>query len=209
MSEDTRIRILIVDDHPLVREGVAAIISAQTDMNLVAQASDGREAIRLYRQARPDVTLLDLRLPDMSGIDVLMTIRAEFVNARIIILSTFEGDVEIQRALESGARGFLLKSLPLQELVTAIRQVHAGRKCVPPSVAAHLAQYFAEETLTPRESEILQLIASGNRNRDVADALSISEATVKAHVKHIMEKLGANDRTEAVLIGVRRGIIQL
>lgn len=207
MSEDTRIQILSVDDHPLLREGIAAVIEAQPDLNLVGQASDGRDAIRQYRQLRPDITLIDLRLPDMSGTDALMAIRAEFVNARFIMLSTFQGDVEIRRAFEAGARGYLLKSMPPRELVAAIRQVHAGKKCVPPDVAAHLAEYLTEDTLTPREVEILQLIAGGNRNRDVADALSISEDTVKVHVSHIMEKLGANDRTDAVVIAVRRGII--
>jgi len=163
----------------------------------------------MYRQQHPDVTLLDVRLPDMNGIDVLMTLRAEFINARIIMLSTFQGDVEIQRALEAGARGFLLKSMPNRELVAAIRQVHSGKKCVPPQVAAHLAEYLSEDNLTAREIEVLGLIAAGNGNRDVADNLSITEDTVKGHVRHIMEKLGAQDRTEAVVIAVRRGIIQI
>lgn len=176
---------------------------------MVGQASDGRDAIRQYRHCRPDITLLDLRLPDMNGTDVLIAIRAEFPNARIIMLSTFQGDVEIRRALEMGARGFLLKSIPPRDIVVAIRQVHAGKKCVPPDVASHLAEYMIEDSLTAREVQILQLVAAGNRNRDVADALSISEDTVKVHVKHIMEKLGANDRTDAVVIAVRRGIIQI
>jgi DNA-binding NarL/FixJ family response regulator len=178
-------------------------------MELVGQATDGRSGIDMYRQQPPDVTLLDVRLPDMSGIDVLMTLRAEFINARIIMLSTFQGDVEIQRALEAGARGFLLKSMPNRELVAAIRQVHAGKKCVPPQVAAHLVEYLAEDDLTAREIEVLALIAAGNGNRDVGDALSITEDTVKGHVRHIMDKLGARDRTEAVVIAVRRGIIQI
>ncbi len=201
--------MLSVDDHPLLREGIAAIIGAQSDMELVGQASDAREGIRQYRQHRPDITLMDLRLPDMSGIDALIAIRTEFVNARIVILSTSQGDVEIQRALEAGARGFLLKNMPSKELAAAIRQVHAGRKCVPPNVAAHLAEFLAEDALTAREIEILQLLTAGNRNRDIGTALSITEDTVKVHVKHIMDKLGANDRTEAVVIAIRRGIIQV
>jgi DNA-binding NarL/FixJ family response regulator len=209
MVQDTRIKVLSVDDHPLLSEGIAALINAQADMELVGQAVDGRNGIEMYRRLRPDVTLLDVRLPDMSGIDVLMALRAEFINARIIMLSTFQGDVEIQRALEAGARGFLLKSMPNKELVAAIRQVHVGKKCVPPQVAAHLAEYLTEDHLTAREIEVLGLITAGNGNRDVADALSITEDTVKGHVRHIMEKLGAQDRTEAVVIAVRRGIIQI
>ena len=209
MTQVSRIRVLSVDDHPLLREGIATIIRAQPDMMLVSQAADAREGIQQYRQQQPDIALMDLRLPDMSGIDALIAIRAEFINARVIMLSTFQGDVEIQRALEAGARGFLLKSMRPDELLDAIRHVHAGKKCVPPEVAVSLAEYLAEDTLTPRELEILPLIAAGNRNREIADILSISEDTVKVHVKHAMEKLGARDRTEAVVIGVRRGIIQL
>jgi DNA-binding NarL/FixJ family response regulator len=207
MAEDTRIRVFSIDDHPLLREGIGAIIGSQQDMYLVGQASDASEGIRRYRELRPDVTLMDLRLPHMSGLDALVAIRSEFVNARIIMLSTSHGDFEIQRALELGARGFLLKSMPPAEILLGIRQVHAGRKCVPPQVAAELAEYLTEEPLTRREIEVLVLVANGNRNRDVANALSITEDTVKAHVKHLMEKLGANDRTEAVVIAVRRGII--
>jgi DNA-binding NarL/FixJ family response regulator len=209
MSSDTRIRVLTVDDHPLLNEGIATIVNAQADMLIVGQAATAQEGIRLYRQHRPDVTLLDVRLPDLTGIDALIAIRAEYVNARILMLSTFQGDVEIQRALEAGARGFLLKNLPNRELLDAIRQVHAGKKCVPPAVAVHLAEYLTEDDLTPREVEVLQLISAGNGNRDIAMALSITEDTVKGHVKHVMEKLGANDRTEAVVIAVRRGIIRI
>jgi DNA-binding NarL/FixJ family response regulator len=209
VSADSRIRILCVDDHPLLHEGIASIIAAQPDMVLVGQANDGREAVRAHRAIQPDVTLMDVRLPDMNGIDALTAIRAEFVNARVIMLSTVEGDVEIQRALRAGARGFLLKSMPPNELTAAIRRVRSGQKCVPPQVAARLAEYLTEDTLTNREIEVLQLIAAGNRNRDIALALSVTEDTIKVHVKHLMDKLSANDRTDAVVIGVRRGIIHL
>jgi DNA-binding NarL/FixJ family response regulator len=200
---------LTVDDHPLLRQGIAAIINNQPDMVLVAEASNGREAIQKYRELQPDVTLMDLRLPDISGIDSLIAIRTEFTEARIIMLTTFEGDVEIQRALEAGARGYLLKSMPPAELMEVIRHVYAGKKRVPADVAAHLAEHLSDEDLTEREIDVLRHIAGGNRNRDIAEKLFISEETVKVHIKHIMEKLGANDRTQAVAIGVRRGIIQL
>jgi DNA-binding NarL/FixJ family response regulator len=209
MTEAARIRVLSVDDHPLLREGIGALVNAQPDMQLVAQAATGREAVEQYRAQRPDITLMDLRLPDMSGVDALAAIRAEFPEARIVMLTTFEGDVEIQRALAAGARGYLLKSLPPAELIEAIRHVHAGRKRIPNDVAAQLAEHAGEETLTPREIEVLRHIAEGNRNKDVADRLFISEETVKVHVKHVMDKLGASDRTEAVAIAIRRGIIQL
>lgn len=209
MSEQAHIRVFSVDDHPLLREGIAAIINSQPDMLLTAQASDGCEAIQLFRQHRPDVTLMDLRLPDMSGIDALIAIRAEFPEARVIMLTTFEGDVEIQRALEAGARGYLLKNMAPANLVEVIRQVYAGRKRIPAEVAAHLAEHLGEDALTEREVDVLRHIAGGNRNRDIADRLFISEETVKVHVKHIMEKLGASDRTQAVAIALRRGIIQL
>jgi DNA-binding NarL/FixJ family response regulator len=185
------------------------IIATHADLSLVGVAASAEEGIRRYRELKPDITLMDVRLPDRSGIDALIALRADFINARVIMLSSYHGDVEIQRALAAGARGFLVKSMPPQELVAAIRQVHAGKKCVPPTVAAHLAEYLAEDTLTAREVEVLALIAAGNRNRDVAEALSITEDTVKVHVKHLMDKLAANDRTEAVVIAVRRGIIHL
>jgi DNA-binding NarL/FixJ family response regulator len=209
MSNQTHIRVLCVDDHPLLREGIAAIINNQSDMLLVAEASNGREAIQKYREHQPDVTLMDLRLPDMSGIDSMIAIRSEFPEARIVMLTTFEGDVEIQRSLEAGARGYLLKSMPPKDLAEAIRQVHSGKKRIPPELAAQLAEHLGDEALTEREIEVLRHIAGGNRNRDIADRLFISEETVKVHIKHIMEKLGAADRTQAVAIAVRRGIIQL
>jgi len=209
MSADSRIRVLTIDDHPLLREGIATVIGAQPDMTLVGEAADGQSGIREYRRLTPDVTLMDVRLPDMNGIDAVIAIRAEFAHARVIMLSTFQGDVEIQRALAAGARGFLLKTLPPGELVAGIRQVHAGRKCVPVDVAVALADHLADDALTARETEVLTLVAVGNRNRDIADALAITEDTVKVHVKHVMEKLGASDRTQAVVIAVRRGIIHL
>jgi Response regulator containing a CheY-like receiver domain and an HTH DNA-binding domain len=209
MSDQVRIRILSVDDHPLLREGIAAIINSQPDMLLVAVAATGCEAIQKFREHKPDVTLMDLRLPDMSGIDTMIAIRTEFTEARIIMLTTFEGDVEIQRALGAGARGYMLKTMPPKDLVEVIRQVHAGKKRIPAEVASHIAEHFSEESLTVREVEVLSHIAGGNRNRDIAERLFISEETVKVHIKHIMEKLGASDRTQAVAIAVRRGIIQL
>ncbi len=197
MNDQAHIRVLCVDDHPLLREGIAAIINNQPDMLLVAEASNGREAIQKYREHQPDVTLMDLRLPDMSGIDSMIAIRSEFPEARIIMLTTFEGDVE------------MLKSMPPKDLAEAIRQVHGGKKRIPPELAAQLAEHLGDEALTEREIEVLRHIAGGNRNRDIADQLFISEETVKVHIKHIMEKLGAADRTQAVAIAVRRGIIQL
>src|ERR1700756_1422908 len=209
MTTEAQIRVLSVDDHPLLREGLAAIINNQPDMLLVAQASNAQEAMQEYRKHRPDVTLMDLRLPDKSGIDAMIAVRAEFPEARVIMLTTFEGDVEIQRALEAGARGYMLKSMPPKELVEVIRQVHAGKKRIPAQLAAQLAEHMSDDNLTAREIEVLSQIAGGNRNRDIAEKLFITEETVKVHIKHIMEKLGANDRTQAVAIGVRRGIIEL
>ena len=205
----TPIRIFSVDDHPLLREGIAALVNSQPDMVIVGEAATGAEALPLFKQLQPDVTLLDLRLPDTSGIDILIAIRTEFPDARIIMLTTFEGDVEIHRALQAGARGYLLKNMPPSELLDVIRQVHSGKKRIPPAIASQLAEHMSDEELTEREVEVLRAVAGGNKNRDIANKLFISEETVKVHIKHIMEKLGAADRTQAVTIGVRRGIIQL
>ncbi len=209
MAEGAKIRVFTVDDHPLLHEGLATVIRNEPDMTLAAQASSGREAVQLYRDFTPDVTLMDLRLPDMSGIDAMIAIRSEFPEARVIILTTFAGDVEIQRALQAGARAYTLKSMPPREIMEVIRQVHSGKRKIPVEIAAHLAEHYSDEALTQREVEVLQQVAGGNRNRDIADKLFITEETVKVHIKHIMEKLGASDRTQAVAIGVRRGIIQL
>ncbi len=209
MATSDRIRILAVDDHAMFRQGVAAVIRHQPDMLLVAEASTAGEAIQRFREHTPDVTLMDLRLPHMSGIDAMIAIRSEFPDARIIILTTFVGDIEIQRALEAGARGYLLKSMPPQELLEVIRQVHEGKKRIPPEIATHLAEHYSDEGLTEREIEVLGQIADGTRNRDIAEKLFISELTVKVHIKHLMQKLGATNRTQAFAIGLRRGIIGL
>lgn len=206
---DGRIRILTADDHPVLREGIAAIINNQPDMVVVSQAGNGREAIQMHREHRPDVTLMDLRLPDMNGIEAMIAIRAEVPEARIVILTTFEGDVEIQRALQAGASGYLLKNMPQKQLADAIRHVHAGKRRVPAELAAQLAEHMGDEGLSEREIAVLKLVADGNRNREIGERLFITEETVKVHIRHIMEKLGAKDRTQAVAIAVRRGIMQL
>jgi DNA-binding NarL/FixJ family response regulator len=185
------------------------MINNEPDMTLVATASTGKEGILKHREIKPDVTLMDLRLPDLSGIDVMLAIRAECPDARIILLTMFAGDVEIQRALQAGAQGYLLKSMPPEQMVETIRQVHAGKRRVPPEIATHLAEHMGDEQLTTRELDGLRHVAGGNRNRDIAQTLVISEETVKVHVKHIMEKLGATDRTHAIAIATRRGFIRL
>jgi DNA-binding NarL/FixJ family response regulator len=209
MNEESIIKIFSVDDHPLMHEGIAALINDEPDMRLVAEASNGSESLPVFRAARPDVTLMDLRLPDMSGIEAMINILKEFPAARIIILTMSEGDVEIRRALEAGARGYFLKTMPPKELIQVIRRVNKGKKYIPAEIAANLAEHLGEELLSIRETEVLRLVSDGNRNRDIAEKLFISEETVKVHVKHIMEKLAAGDRTEAVSIAIRRGIIQL
>jgi DNA-binding NarL/FixJ family response regulator len=203
------IRIGLVDDHPLLRQGIAALLADQPDLQLVAQASTGLEAIDQFRNHRPDVMLMDLQMPGMNGIDAMIAIRGEFPEARFIVLTTYTGDVQIVRALKAGARAYLLKSLLHRELLDTIRAVHAGQKRIPPEVAAELADHAGDDSLTLREIEVLRLIAAGNANKLVADHLSITEETVKAHVKNILSKLDANDRTHAVTIGLKRGIIEL
>ena len=209
MTNANCIRVLSVDDHPLLREGVGTVINRQADMTLAGTASNGREGIEAFRALIPDVTLMDLRLPDFSGLDVMIAIRSEFPDARVIVLTTFERDMEVQRALKAGARGYLLKSMRPQQMLDMIRQVRAGKKCVPAEIASGLAEHLGDEALSQREVEVLQQVAAGNRNRQIAAKLFIAEETVKVHMKHIMDKLGANDRTQSVTIAARRGIIQL
>jgi DNA-binding NarL/FixJ family response regulator len=203
------IRILTVDDHALLREGIAALVSAESDMKLVAEASTGREAIEQFRLLRPDITLMDLQMPGLSGIEAIIAIRSEFPNARIIVLTTYTGDAQVLRALRAGARGYIPKGHVRRELLETIRAVHAGEKRIAPEVAAQLADHVTDDDLTAREIVVLRLIGSGNANKLIADQLSISEETVKFHVTNILSKLGANDRTHAVTIGLKRGIIEL
>ena len=203
------IRVLSIDDHPIVREGIGTIIKGQADMSLAGTASNGNEGIEAFRALQPDVTLMDLRLPDLSGVSATIAIRSEFPEARIIVLTTVEGDVDLQRVLKAGARGFLLKSMPPQTILDAIRRVHAGRKYIPAEIAAGFAEHLDDGMLSNREVEILEQVAAGRRNREIGATLFIAEETVKVHMKHIMDKLNAKNRTQSVTIAVRRGIIQL
>ena len=203
------IRILAVDDHPMLREGIASLVASQSDMALVAEASTGREALEQFRNHQPDLTLMDLQMPDMDGIEAMVAIRDEFPEARIIVLTTYKGDVQVLRALKAGARAYLLKGLLRKELLETIRAVYAGQKRIPPEVAAVLADHAVDEALTAREIDVLRLIAGGNANKLIADQLSITEETVKGYVKSILSKLGASDRTHAVTVALKRGIIDL
>jgi DNA-binding NarL/FixJ family response regulator len=203
------IRILAVDDHPLVRQGIADLVKIQSDMVLVGEASDGREAIQLFRMHHPDVTLMDLQMPEMNGLDALITIRNESPGARIIVLTTYAGDVQILRALKAGAQAYLLKNTLHKELLDTIRAVNAGKKALSPQVSYEIAEHATDDTLTPAEISVLRLIATGRANKQIADKLSITEETVKSRVKSILSKLGANDRTHAAMIGLKRGIIEL
>lgn len=209
MAHEKQIRILSVEDHPVFRQGLATILETEPDMVLVAQAANGVEAIAEFRRHRPDITLMDLRLPGSNGTDILIAIRGEFPDARVIMLSSSDSDGEIQRALRSGAAGYVLKSMPQDELLAVIRSVHAGKRHVPAEVAVLLAEHLDEEELTIRELEVLQLIRDGYKNKQIADQLSISENTVDFHVKNIIDKLGAKDRTHAVTIAARRGLLSL
>lgn len=209
MNPSGEIRIMCVDDHPLMHKGISALIDSQPDMTIVGAVSKAGDALARFRDKMPDITLMDLRLPDGNGIDTMISILKEYPEARIIILTMFEGDVEIQRALKSGARGYILKNMPPEDLLQVIRNVHAGKKRLHPVIVANLADHFGEENLTPRETEVLQLVSEGNSNKEIGNRLCISEETVKGHVKNILGKLGANDRTQAVSIAVRRGIIYL
>jgi DNA-binding NarL/FixJ family response regulator len=208
-NETTAIRVLAADDHALLRHGIASLVNAQTDMELIAQAATGREALQQFRKHLPDVTLMDLQMPDMTGIEAMIGIRSEFPDARIIVLTTYAGDVQVVRALRAGARGYLLKGSVHTDLVETIRAVHAGQRRVPAEIAVDLAEHAGEDELTSRELEVLRLIAQGNANKEIAAQLSIAEDTVKSHVTRILDKLRANDRTHAVTIGLQRGIIEL
>ena len=210
MSEGAvKIRVLVVDDHPLVREGITRQIELESDMTLVAEASNGREAIQQFREHRPDITLMDLQMPEMGGLDALIAIRNEFPGARILVLTTYKGDVQIMRALQAGARGYLLKNSLNEELMGAIRAVHGGRKALSAEASVEIAEHATDDPLTPAELRVLRLIAEGKANKEIAAQLSVSEETVKGQVRNILSKLGANDRTHAAMIGVARGMVEL
>jgi DNA-binding NarL/FixJ family response regulator len=204
-----RIRVLAVDDHVIIREGIAVLLGDEPDMTLVAEASNGREAIQQFRTHRPDVTIMDLQMPEMNGMDAITAIRGEFRDAKIIVLTTYKGDVQILRALKAGAQGYLLKNAIHKELVDTIRAVHSGKKALSPEASFEIAEHATDDALTPAEISVLRLIAAGNANKQIADQLSITEETVKGRVKNILSKLGANDRTQAAMIGLKRGIIEL
>ena len=209
MNTNKPIRILTVDDHPMLREGIAAVLKGEPDMSLVAEASNGQEAIQQFRTHRPDVTLMDLQMPIMNGTEAILAIRKEFPEARIIVLTTYAGDAQATRAFDAGASGYLLKNMLRKELVETIRSVHSGKKRIPPEIAVEIAEHHADDALSEREIEVLRLVASGNANKIVASRLAISEETVKAHMRNILSKLGANDRTHAVTIALKRGIIDI